>query len=256
MTGRYRVSLGNVQMDTLNDSLLILDVAYSPVDMQDRQYTTANLDGYDVSSTYYGQQAVTVTFELHIYDVAKRNAACQKVNEWAMSSKIMRTNDRADQYISVSCKQFASIESARNWTDPLTLVFVTDYIPFWCSNTAKTLTVDGKNARGSLKLDGNISDALVNVTATAKATVKSFQVTVGNYKLKVTGITVANGQTIVIDYIRNRYLRIRANGASVMSKLDPASSDNLKAACGGTTAVSVVADGNISTVFTARGLWV
>lgn len=255
MISRYRVSLDNVQMDSLDSNLRILDVGYSPLEKQVKQNVTADLDGYDIAQTVYTQRVVTVTFELHIYGIAERNAACQKVNEWAKNGGTLRINDRNKQMLTVTCSQLADIASARNWTDPLTIVFTSTYSPFWRSEDQRTLTLTGKNSSGTFKLDGNIGEALVSVTATAKATVSSFQITVGETTLKLTGISVGVNKQIVIDYIRNRYLRIRVDGNSVLTKLDPASSDNLRAKCGDSTPVSITANNSVTTMITARGCW-
>ena len=83
----------------------------------------------------------------------------------------------------------------------------------------------------------------------------SLKLTVGSKTLELTGLSISTGQTIVIDYLRNRYLRIRANGSNVMQKLKATSSDNLTAACGKTTSIVVIADGKVSAVFKARGCW-
>ena len=256
MTTRYRISVGGVQMDTLDDNLLILDISYGAPEKEKKQYTTANLDGYDRGEEKILRRTVTVTFELHEYDIAKRNALCQKVNSWAAAGGTLITNDREGQRLqNVACEEQIDIGSVRDWTKPLSLVFSTTYNPHWVSNTEVTRTLVGKNVSGTMTLDGNTGSSLVKVTATAQAAVTSFKATVGDCTLELTGLSVANGQTIVVDYVRNRYLRIRANGSSVMAKLKPESSDNLRAECGKTTGIGIVADGKVSAVFTARGCW-
>ena len=257
MRSRYRVSLGGVQMDSLDDNLLILDVGYTQPDRDIKKQSTANLNGYDVTDTFVGQQRVTVTFELHIYNTAKRNEACQKINQWADGTKTLKINDRANQYLSpVICEQYADIQSVRNWTDPLTIVFVSTSVPFWQSSDAKTVTLTGKSAKGTLTLDGNTGSSLVSVTVTASATVTSLQLVVGSTTIKLTGISVATGKTVVVDYLKYRYLRIRADGKSVMAKLDPSSSDLLMAECGKSNSVSITANNKVTAVFTARGCWI
>ena len=255
MISRYQVSLGGSDMAELDENLYIHDISYSPVEKQYRQNITADLDGVDIAETRYNQRTVTISFELHIYGVAERNAACQKVNNWAKNGGILRTNDREGQYLTVICQQLAEISSAKNWTDTLTLVFVSTYSPFWQSDEQKTLTLSGKSASGALTVDGNIGSALVSCTVTARAAVSSFQITAGSNVLKLTGLSLAANKQLVIDYVRGRYLRIRADGKSVLAKLDPASADNLKAVCGGSTNISVTANNSVTAVITARGCW-
>ena len=259
MTSRYEVWIGSTKLSSLNENLLILDVAYSPVEKEDKQYTTANLDGYDISKTYVSKQRVTVTFELHIYDIVKRNEACQKVNEWADSNTMLRINDRSGQCLIVHCEEHAVIGSVRDWTKPLTIVFETDYIPYWQTYTADVLTLTGKN--GNLKVSGNTGKALVSVEVTAKTEIKAITIGVGtsgttNYtSIILKDISVPKNKKLTVTYTHNRYLRVAVDGKSVMTKLQKDSTDLLLAPCGQTTPVYVSAGSNATTKFTVRGLW-
>lgn len=275
MRSRYRVSLGGVQLDSIDENLLILDISHSSSGEQITQSKVSGLDGYDVGDAYIEKTIVTVTFELHIYNPMERNYVCQLVNKWAEAGGTLATSDRyiitgiavdkktgkksysteGQRLFQTRCEKYADIESARNWTDPLTIVFATTSEPHWCSQNTKTLTLTGKSAKGTLKLDGNIGNAPVYATVTAKAAVSSFQITVGSTMLKLTGLNLTTNGTLEIDYVRTRYLRIRADGKSVMSKLDPSSNDRLLAPCGEKTAVSITANAKVSVVITARGRW-
>lgn len=265
MRTRYRISVGGVHMDTLDDNLYILDIQHSGLQRDLRTQTAANLGGMIVSNTYDGGNKVTVTFELHIYDIAKRNAACQKVAQWAAAGGNLQTNDRSGQFLrNVVCEQFPTIESARNWTDPLTVVFTSNVTPYWLSNTQKTRSITGKNVSGTLTLDGNVGSSLVTVTVTAKERFTTLQLTCGSTVLKLTGLDVAVNKVVSVDYTSSRYLRIRmgtmVNGtftseSSLMSKLDPSSTDNLLAKCGASTTVKVVANGKVTAEFSGRGQW-
>ena len=256
MISRYRISVNGVQMDSLDDNLLILDIKYNPPERTVLKFTTANLNGCEMKDLKVIGRKIAVAFELHEYDTAKRNALCQKVNNWAAAGGTLITNDRENQrLLNVFCEQYADIDSVKNWTDPLTVVFSTTYVADWVSDTEVSKTLTGKNVTGNMTMDGNTGEALVSVTATAQEAVTSIKLTAGSKTLELTGLTVANGQTIVVDYIKNRYLRIRANGSDVMAKLKATSSDNLTAGCGKTTSIGVVSDGRVTAVFKARGCW-
>lgn len=259
MRSRYRISVGGVHLDSLDDNLRILDIQYSSPDFEIPEYRSANLNGYENigdDDAYFNKTTVTVTFELHIYDIQERNAVCQKVNLWANAGGTLVTNDRENQRLwNTRCEKYASIESVRDWTAPLTVVFATTNIPYWVSSTGKTLSLKGKSAKGTLKMDGNIGQAKVSATVTAEAKFTSFQITAGSTVLKITGITVETGKQLVIDYVRNRHLRVRVDGKSVMANVDPSSSDLLTVPCGANTAVSITASNKVTATITARGLW-
>lgn len=256
MISRYRVSLEGVQLDSLDKNLMILDVSYPPERPQFTDNRVAGLDGIDGTEQYFEKGTVTVTFELHIYDIAKRNAACQKVNEWAAKGGVLTVNDRAKQQLrDVRCERYANIQSARNWTDPLTLVFATTYVPYWRSSDKKVLSLTGSSGSGTLAMDGNVGEALVSVTATAKTAITGFEISVGDTLIRLKELSLANNKKLVIDYVRSRYLRIRADGKSVMAKLQPESTDVLAAPCGQGSAVSYRASGNMAVSIEARGMW-
>ena len=258
METRYRVSLGGVQMDSLDDAIVIMDISYAPIQRTDITAETAYMDGFEWTKYRFNGQTVTVTFMLRIYDVKARNAAVQRINAWANTRAHMTVSDREKQYLPmVMCTQYASVKSARNWTDPLTVVFASERVPFWLSSDESAATVIGKNVRGTLKVDGMAGlVSTVSVEITAQATVKTLQLTVGDTRLILRGLNVPSGKTVLIDYINNRYLRIRANGASALACLDPESADRLEAPCAASTAVAVIADGSVRAVFKARGCWI
>lgn len=256
MISRYRVSLGGVQMDSLDANLVILDVGYDSVAPQISQERVAELDGYDYNGEYFEKTIVTITFELHIYGTKERNKACQKVNEWANSGGSLVISDRSGQYLSkVRCEKRANIESVRNWTDPLTIVFATTYVPHWLSNSEKTLSLSGASGSGTLKMDGNIGDAFVSVEATANAKITSAKFVAGSTQLELKGFELESGKKLIIDYVNGRYLRIRADGKSIMNKLQPTSSDFLAVPCGANTKCSF-SGGKMTVAFKARGKWV
>jgi hypothetical protein len=253
---RYRISLGGVELDSLDDNIAILDIEHTQPDRSVRKQTVANLPGYDIADTYVGQRTVAITFELHIYDVAERNAACQTVNAWAKAGGTLKVMDREHQHLeNVVCEQFADIASAKNWTDPLTLVFATTNNPYWVSDDAITKSMTGKTTSGTLSMDGNIGSSLVSAEVTANASISSVQINVGSTMLKLTGLSLVTNQKMTIDYLKGRYLRIRSNNQSLMARLDPSSSDNLSAECGASSNIAVNANASVTTVLTARGCW-
>lgn len=261
MISRYRVSLGEdieeaAQLDELDENLMILDVSYPPLKPQNNPKRVANLDGYEYGEEYIERGTVTITFELHIYGIAARNAACQKVNAWAQEGGILRVNDREGQRLAaVKCVQYAAIASARNWTDPLTLVFSTTGEPLWESEEEDTLAMTGKSVKGNLAVGGNRGNAKVSVKVLADAAVTSFQITAGDTMLKLSGISLEAGKQMEIGYVNGRYLFVNVDGKSVMDKIDASSSDLLTVPCGKTTQISCVSSGKVTLTITARGLW-
>lgn len=262
MRTRYRPRIGSTWMDSLDKNLAVLDVSYSGLERNLKRQSVADLDGFEIIGTEIVRQTVTISFELHIYDVTERNNVCQAVNKWASASNMLRTNDREGQYLNVACEQFATL-NARDWTAPLSLVFTSINIPYWQSYNAITKTISGKNVSSTMALDGNVGEALVTATVTStKGVLKTLKLVTGATTIELTGLSIPKDEQVYIDYVSNRYLRIRhltADGqkskGSLLPKLKATSSDNLKIPSGKSSSVSVTADNNVKVALSAKGLW-
>lgn len=256
MISRYRVSLGGVQLDSLDDNIRILDIAYQPMEKQVNRQKTGDLDGFDISGETFQGQSVTVALEVHLYDTNERNEAIQKINQWAAAGGTLVTSDRKNQFLTVRCARHAAVDSAKKWTDPVKLIFETTTRPYWESSAQKTVTLGGANVSGTLAMDGNTGKAMVGVEMTANAAISAVKFTVGSTVIDIAGLSMTSGQKLILDYLDGRYLRVKANGSSVMNKIVPEnSSDLLLAECGKSTAVKVFANAKVTTKFLARGLW-
>ena len=291
MTSRYTVSLDGKDMASINDNikkgLLILDVSYSPLEYEITENVLGALDGYEIGKVYYKRRKVTVTFELHIYNVATRNAACQAVNNWAKNGGILRINDRGGQFLSVHCETFADIESAKNWTDPLTIVFSTDTIPFWQAEKEDQKTVSGINNNAVMTVSGNIGYALVTITATPKqglskimfsaygsgssglvnnsTSLSQLQGTLSYVSMAsaqiarsmtFSGLSLAAGETITISYTNNRYLSAVTNrNKSILGNLTKDSYDKLLVPCGKGCTFHFESNKACDVTFKVRGLY-
>lgn len=266
MRSRYRVSLAGVQLDTINDNLLILDVSHDPVDFSDTTYTIAGQDGYDLSGSRLLSRTVTVSFELHIYDIVKRQAACQDVITWAKDGGYLVVNDRTGQRLTVRCKNYPAIESVRDWTAPLQVVFETTAVPYWEETTATAKSVSGTNTYGAVKVPGNAGDACVGVTVTATAKITTLQLEVrtqnssGSWAskslLSLTGLSIPKNGTVTISYTGKRFLKIRdQDNKSLLANVASASTDRLTATCGVVNRFYIKANAKVTASFTVRGLW-
>lgn len=267
MISRYEVTLnpnndGNAANDKklsdINSNLLILDVAYGGIQYQDRDHTSAGLDGYEAGERYADRQTVTVTFQLRIYGTSARNTACRKVAEWAESGGTLKVNDRPGQYLKVRCKQPPAVGSVRNWLDPLTVVFESVEIPYWRNVTKTVKTATGS---GTFKLTINPGGSTKHVKTplsakiTAKAKVTTIKITCAGTMLYLKGFSLAKNKQMVISYVNDRYLSITVDGDSFLKYLQPTSSDRLLAFCDVAQTIVVTTDNSATATFEAEGLW-
>lgn len=256
MISRYEAYMDGVALSSISEKLLILDIAHTPPQIENRSVQLAKRHGLYVYDRYKASASVTVTFELHIYDIAERQQVCQEVARWAMG-KVLQTNDRPSQRLRVVCDTPPVIESAKGWTQPINMVFSGYIVPFWEDAIPSSKLVTGDT--GTLYVPGNVPSSIartvVEVSVVPDATITAITLGCGDTSISLSGISVSSAQTLTIDYDEQMNLRIRRGTTSYLNKRTAASSDDLLAVCGAVNALSVTAASSVNATFKARGLW-
>ena len=123
MRSRYEAFLNDIALSSISADLQVLDISYAVPSIKNVTYTVAKRDGQRVARRYTDQATVTITFELHIYDTVKRQAACQNVAAWAAKGGVLRTSDRMGQQLTCICTTMPTITSAMRWNDAIAVTF-------------------------------------------------------------------------------------------------------------------------------------
>lgn len=260
MRTRYRFSMGEVALDQLiqedyPDKLWILDISYAEPAISRSVETPANRDGGIITKEYRQKASVTVTFGLYIYDTAERNAACDRIKSWAKAGGNIRTNDKPDLVLqNAVCEQYPEIDSAKNWTDPLTMTFSAFTFPYWQDFNATTKTLSGTKTSGTITVPGNADYTNPTVSITANAAVTWFEVSTDATTIRVNA-SLAKNETATISYNSKGYLQIRRGTTSILSSRSANSADELRLPCGKTSTIKINASARITATFTARGAW-
>lgn len=253
MISRYSVSLNGISLETLHDSILILDVSYAAPTHTYSRIKSAKREGSRVYNNYKEKAMVTISFAIRAYDIARRQNVCQTVCKWAKNGGTLEINDRVGQILKCVCETLPSVTSVKKWTDTFTIVFIAYNTPYWQEKTKSMLTLTGTTGNGLLYVPGSAPNTVVEVVATPIATLTSLALTVAGKTITLSGIEVASGKNIVIGYDDEMIQSIKADGTSIMSKRTGA--DDLMAECGTYNTVSFTADASCSVTFSARGLW-
>ena len=253
MINRYSVLLNGISLETLHDSIIILDVNYDDPARAYETILTAKRDGAIPSADYKEKAVVSIAFEIHEYDIAKRQSICQTVCAWAKKGGVLETNDRKGQFISCICETLPYIGSVKNWTDELIITFAAYAIPYWQEKTPSTVTLTGTSGSGNLYVPGSAPKTCVEATITANAALSSVSLTVENTTITLSNLSVDSGKSIVISYDDKMIQSIKADGVSILGKRTGA--DDLIAECGKINSVSFSSSASCSVTFSARGLW-
>lgn len=253
MISRYEAYMDGVALSAVNPNLLILDIQHELADVEYEYEHLANRAGSFITEGKQEGSSVTIVFQLRLYSISERQTACQEVQRWA-KGKILETNDRPGQRLWVKCTTLPRITSALNWTEEISMTFTAYEHPFWEEVTPSVLSLTGTSATGILFVPGNVSEALIEVTAVpGSGTLNTLSITVGDNTMEFSslGATVSNELSITYD---DRLIQsIKVSNSSAMSKRTGA--DDLLAVCGTNNTVSITAGTSATVTLSARGLW-
>lgn len=250
MASRFDATLNGVSLLQTVPGIIVVDIEYDPAEIEDVSMEKGSGHGLIVTKRRFKGASVIIRYDLSIYDPEARQMAIWAVQGWAINGGILRTSDRDGQRLKVRCSKPPSVGSALRWTNLLEVQFQADENPFWEADTESTTTI---TESGNLTVGGVVDNAPVSATITSSSTIQQVTVTCGQTSMTLSGISVATGTSIVIDYDDNGFLRIKAGNTSLMQYRT--GSDDLLAPCGKRTTVSVSANVAVSCVLRARGRW-
>ena len=255
MISRYEVLLDGVPLSSMHDQLMILDIQHTPAQRQGNMSRKAKGNGVYISGLYQQQTTVSISFELHVYSIHERQRICDNIATMAMNCKILQTNDRPGKRLRVTCDQPPAIESAQQWTAPITMTFSAYAIPFWEESVPASVALTGTNKTGTLFVPGNAGETFVDVEVSAPSGISSLTISAGSTTITLTGLSVAAGGVIKVMHDENGILSIKNGNTSLLGHRTAASSDDLLVISGKRNNVSVSANNAVSCKFNARGLW-
>lgn len=254
MTSRYEAYMDNTSLSSVDSSILVLDIGYPETQFDNSLLNFANRDGGYIKARHKQSAQCQITFEIHKYSIADRQEVCQKVVKWANGS-VLKTNDRPNQQLRCVCDQYPSINSAKKWTDPVTMVFTGHEFPYWEDTEQTTLTLTGTEASGTMSVPGVLGNAFVEATITPLAAMSSITLTVGYTSITLEGLSADTTDTITISYDSRKIQSIKMNDTSILDKRTGASSDDLLAKCGTTVTFAIESETSSTVVFKARGCY-
>lgn len=255
MTSRYEVTLNGIALSSLSADILILDVNYPEPSFNDNSYRVAKRHGATTDDRVFNPKSVAVSFEIHAYDIRQRTAVRDAVCAWAKNGGKLEINDREGQFLQCVCSKFPSVESVRNWTDPLTIQFTANEIPFWQEIMPSSISLTaGTSGSGTLYVPGSVNGALIEANIHTNASITSVALTVNSRTLTLSGLSVTSGKDITITYNDKAIQSIMVGTTSLLDKRTGVT--DLLANCGENNSVSFTSSASVTVTFSVRGCWV
>lgn len=253
MITRYDVCLDGISLAHLDPDIAVLDIQQEPGQISTQALSLINGHGY-ITGRSKDQPRITVTFEIHTYDITRRQAIMQMITAWAMAGGYLTASDRPGQRIRVVCDQLPAY-GVKAWTGALQIVFEAYSLPYW--EDAYSTVITATNQTKSAHVPGNaprmLARAKVDVTVTANAALTGFMVTTGDTRIALNGLSLSSGSKVVFSHDENGILSIMQGSTSLLPKRSTASSDDLLVECGRNNNFRINA--NATAVFEVRGLW-
>ena len=254
---KRRVSLGGVQLDSLDNRILI-----SGIDEAAGRDSITGIgsggNGQRITKKKRESLDITVKFTLKIRsdEMAEREALLQKIIGWAAPGGWLRLESRPGQRLMVTLAQAPGSGDMFNWANEFTMVFRAYSVPFWMESTAVSAK-SGTAAEGSMTIDvpGN-AESVADATIENRSgkTINRITLKVGNSEIKFTDLNLGGTDTLYIEHtIRQDIAFFRArtgNGGSVMAKRSGA--DDLKVNPG-VNAITFSADRAVAVTVNVRG---
>lgn len=131
MISRYEVTLNGTSMGEVSENIIIKDVQYEKPKYKRNLFQLADRHGSRPGKAYKDRAAVTIVFEIHEYGVADRQRVLADIITWARNGGDLRINDRPGQKLICVCEEFPAIESVRDWTNDLSIMFAAYACPYW-----------------------------------------------------------------------------------------------------------------------------
>lgn len=259
MISRYNVWLNDVPLSNIDPSIYVGDIGYQAASPERSAARLAANDGqYSGSHDIFPANRIAISFMVREYSTQRRQEIVQAIIAWAINGGWLKTSDRIGQRIYVKPSRLPAVNSAVRWTDSIVIEFMAYDYPFWSSEIPTTASV-ASGSGVNIFVEG-VHDVPAEAVITAEAALTWVSVYAGDSVLSLTGLTVAQNDTITISYTDEHHiLEInQKSGNTVTSLLDkraPTSSDDLVLKPGINYITLYSGDGSSTGVFTAKGVY-
>lgn len=254
--GRYDVRLNGISLNDFGEDVIITDI----VEDQPSEVETVQSMAYANRSYYAGRVrdglSVTVTFAIRAYGIIQRTDIYGRIAKWASKPGFLEINDRTGQRLYIDAAKLPSVGSVRNWTDTISIQFMAYSKPFWegCFTAMASQATATTATTMALFAPGNAESCVLDAKITATTAITSLTISCGNDKF-VIAASVQPGQVLEISHTDEGYLRITANGQSVLASRSADSADEIRLVPGASNAVGITANGQFTATISTRGAW-
>lgn len=255
MIHRLEAYMNGIPLTSLG-RIVITDIRHSPAKQTVTTTTIAKANGERVLERRWSQAEVSITFVIDGDSPSERQELCQSIAAWAKNG-ILQTSDRYGQQLRCICTDPPKIQNTVSRAERISMVFTAYQQPFWEEEFPTMVTLGGTAGESSIFVPGNVDDlTVIEVDAAPiSGTLDDLTLTVGEHTITLEGLGATVSSPLKIAYTDQMIQSITVGQASAMSKRTRSSADDLLAAIGEQTAISMTANVSANVRFSVRGKW-
>ena len=236
----HRVSLGGVQLDSLDERIIIKGIEGGAGKDTVTAVATGAGDGTRITGRRRESMEVQVRFSMNIRrdSLEEREEVLEAINAWAAAiPAYMKINYKPNRRLYVD--EIVTPGEGDIWKrlSEYTIVFRAHAIPYWQENTENTAaTKTGQSGSGTILAAGSAeAPADIELANRSGALINDASVTVNGYTMTFAQLALAANESLVIDHpvsngkavIRIRIRNAQGSYRSVMAKRTDGSADEL-----------------------------
>ena len=262
MTSPCVCRLNGLDPRDLDPALVVVDIIEHAPAVERKTASVAGRNGSRVTKARLGSLSVSVRFELHDLDPARRRHLCRALARWAAPGGMLTLGDRPGQQLRVVCDAPPVIGSTMGWTQPVTVRFTAWDTPFWEAEAATSAhSSTAKEGTVLLRPGGDLPVPMeAQLRNASQSIINSVAVSDGEQIIRLSGLAMAPGEVLVIDHDERALIRMVLRGAdgsprSVLALREAESDDEIIIDGQRTARVSFSADAEVIATFSARARW-
>lgn len=255
MRSRYEAWLNNNSLNDIDPDIYVADIAYTQTEMQRETERRGAGNGSFSATPFFDSLGVEISIIIEAYEPRQRQQVLQRVAAWAASGGWLRTSDRPEQRLYVSCDMFPAITSALRWLDNVTMRFTAHDWPYWqdiIPQQADVQAAANTYGEGVLFVTGYF-DAPLEFEITAGGALSTLTVAAAGREIELSSLGAVSGDVIKLGYTDDRHIQtITKNSVSILEKRSGA--DDLLLHPGINNTITVQGDAAITGTLYVRGL--
>lgn len=238
-----RVALNGAQLDELYERIVIRRIETGVPRESIQAVNLMGGAGQRVTANHWETLDVSVNFAISVHkdDLITRRRIWENVCSWAMSGEKgwLTVNYMPDRRFFVDKVILPAPGDLREWMNEYTIIFRAYHIPFWQDAfPAEVKATSSAGGTMTLQVGGQFQTVVdAEFKNTSGSSMSTFSITAGGKTIALTGLALANNETLKIHHGTDGILRITEGGRNAYGKQSTGGASDLTVNPGAVTVV-------------------